>query len=54
MQLLFEEADQAVGLWMPEPGMEVSEPIVLPARETIVVLEGMVRIEVEGGPTLDL
>ena len=26
----------------------------LPARETIVVLAGSVRIEVEDGPTLDL
>jgi uncharacterized cupin superfamily protein len=29
-------------------------PWTLPARETIVVVEGAVRIEIEGGPTLDL
>ncbi len=28
--------------------------LVLPARETIVVLEGSVQIEIENGPTLDL
>jgi uncharacterized cupin superfamily protein len=29
-------------------------PWTLPIRETIVVLEGAARIEIEGGPTLDL
>ncbi len=30
------------------------ESWVLPERETIVVLEGAARIEIEGGPTLEL
>jgi uncharacterized cupin superfamily protein len=30
------------------------EPWTLPVRETVVVLEGAARIEIEGGPTLDL
>jgi hypothetical protein len=54
VQFLFEEGDRAAGLWRPAPGMTLSEPIVLPARETIVVLQGSARIEIEGGPTLDL
>jgi uncharacterized cupin superfamily protein len=54
MQLLFEEGDQAAGLWKPAPGQRIAEGLVLPARETIVVLEGTVRIEIEGGPALDL
>src|SRR5262245_43189310 len=54
VQVLFEEGDQAGGLWKPAPGMTVSEPIVLPSRETIVVLEGSARIEIEGGPTLEV
>lgn len=29
-------------------------PWTLPVRETVVVLEGAARIEIEGGPTLDL
>jgi uncharacterized cupin superfamily protein len=34
-----------------------SDPVVkwtLPGRETLLVLEGAARIEIEGGPTLDL
>jgi uncharacterized cupin superfamily protein len=35
---------------------DLSGPIVwtLPARETLLVLEGRARIDVEGGPTLEL
>jgi uncharacterized cupin superfamily protein len=29
-------------------------PWTLPARETILILEGAARIEIEGGPTLEL
>jgi len=53
--MLFEDGGAMGGLWKPDPA--VSGPyanLVLPARETIVVLEGSVRIEVESGPTLDL
>ena len=31
-----------------------SEPWTLPEREVLLVLEGAARIEIEGGPTLDL
>ena len=34
-----------------------SDPVVkwtLPGRETVLVLEGAARIEIDGGPTLDL
>lgn len=30
------------------------EPLTLPERETILVLEGAARIEIAGGPTLEL
>ncbi|HEY7195616.1 MAG TPA: cupin domain-containing protein [Gaiellaceae bacterium] len=43
------------GLWRPDP--DTTGPyadLELPARETIVVLEGSVKVEIEGGPTLDL
>jgi uncharacterized cupin superfamily protein len=30
------------------------EPWTLPERETILILEGKARIEIEGGPTLEL
>jgi uncharacterized cupin superfamily protein len=53
MQILFEEGDAAVGLWKPGDQDSV-EGNVLPARETVVVLQGTVRIEIEDGPTLDL
>jgi uncharacterized protein len=52
---LFEEGEAMAGLWKPDPGpSRVYAGHVLPARETIVVLSGSVRIEIEGGPTLDL
>ncbi len=53
---LFEDGEAATaGLW--KPGSDVGDwPKTgeLPARETIVVLSGSVRIEIEGGPKLDL
>jgi ethanolamine utilization protein EutQ (cupin superfamily) len=33
---------------------EPSGPWTPPVRETIVILEGAVRIDIDGGPTLDL
>ncbi len=53
--MLFADGGAMAGLWKPDP--EVSGAyagLVLPARETIVVLEGSVQIEIENGPTLDL
>ena len=54
--MLFEEGDAKVGLWRAEPGMREgpSDPIELPARETVVVLEGTVTFGVVGGRTLEL
>ena len=43
------------GLWRSVPGV-TPEPVrwTLPVREVILVLEGTARIEIEGGPTLEL
>ena len=52
---LFEDGAAMAGLW--KPGTDVGDwpkSGELPARETIVVLEDSVRIEIEDGPTLDL
>ena len=55
VHMLFEDGDAAAGLWKPDPeNLDGYTGLVLPARETIVVLAGSVRIEVENGPTLDL
>ena len=55
VQTLFDEGSTAGGLWKPGPetGPEVAG-LELPARETVVVLQGTVRIEIRGGPTLEL
>lgn len=53
--MLFEDGEAMAGLWKPDPAASGAyEGLVLPARETIVVLAGSVRIEIENGPTLDL
>ena len=55
VHMLFEDDVAMAGLWKPDPEVSGSYPgLVLPARETIVVLAGSVRIEIEDGPTLDL
>ena len=43
------------GLWRSVPGV-TPEPVrwTLPGREVILVLAGTARIEIEGGPTLEL
>jgi uncharacterized cupin superfamily protein len=53
VQILFEDGDSAGGLWQPGDHYSTAEN-VLPARETIVVLQGTVRIEIDDGPTLEL
>ena len=53
MQVLFEEGETAGGLWKPGEQTTV-EGNRLPAGETVVVLQGTVRIEIEDGPTLEL
>jgi uncharacterized cupin superfamily protein len=55
--MLFDESDVSkVGLWRADEGEPrgPSDPVVLPARETIVVLEGAVRVGVDGTTDLDL
>jgi uncharacterized cupin superfamily protein len=53
--MLFEDGAAMAGLWKPDPTVSGAYAgLVLPARETIVVLAGSVQIEVEDGPTLDL
>ncbi|HUK94561.1 MAG TPA: cupin domain-containing protein [Gaiellaceae bacterium] len=53
--VMFEDGEAAAGLWKPDPDPAVDYAgLELPARETVVVLKGSVRIEVEDGPTLDL
>jgi uncharacterized cupin superfamily protein len=53
--VLFEDGEAMAGLWKPDPDPSGGYAgHVLPARETIVVLAGSVRIEIENGPTLDL
>jgi len=53
--MLFEDGIAMAGLWKPDPAVRGAyESPVLPARETIVVLAGSARLEVENGPTLDL
>jgi uncharacterized cupin superfamily protein len=53
VQLHYEDGDTAAGLWQPGDDFATAENL-LPARETIVVLQGTVRIEIHGGPTLEL
>ena len=53
--MLFEDGETMAGIW--KPGSDIGswpKTEELHARETIVVLKGSVRIEIEGGPTLDL
>jgi uncharacterized cupin superfamily protein len=54
VHVLFEDGETAGGLWKLEPDSRGTEGHELPARETIVVLKGTVRIEIRGGPTLEL
>jgi uncharacterized cupin superfamily protein len=54
VQVLFEDGATAGGLWAAGPDPHVAKDHVLPARETIVILEGTVRIEIQDGPTLEL
>ncbi len=54
VHMLFEDGATMGGLWKNDPDAGTAEGHELPARETIVVLQGSVRIEIRGGPTLDL
>lgn len=55
--MLFDESDTSkVGLWRADdgPARGPSDPVVLPARETLLVLEGSVHIGIDDGNELDL
>ncbi len=53
--MLFEDGTAMAGLWKRGSDTTIDgKRHELPARETIIVLTGSVRIEIEGGPTLDL
>lgn len=51
---LFDDGEAMAGLWKPHPDRSSYPGHVIPARETIVVVSGTVRIEIEDGPTLEL
>ena len=53
LQVLVDQPDSHVGMsrYLADPGPVSWTPSV---RETLLVLEGSVRIDIEGGPSLDL
>ena len=55
VQVLCSEGGLQAGLWRSVPGV-TPDPVrwTLPSREVVLVLGGSARIEIEGGPTLDL
>ena len=53
--MLFEDGNAMAGMWKPGPDVgQWPKSETLPARETIVVRAGSVRIQIQDGPTLDL
>lgn len=53
--ILFEDGGSIGGLWKAEPdGARGPVEVELPARETLLVLAGDVRVGVEGSPELEL
>jgi uncharacterized cupin superfamily protein len=54
VHVLVEDGAAMAGLWKPDSTPSTYAGLVLPARETIIVLSGTIRIEIENGPTLDL
>jgi uncharacterized cupin superfamily protein len=53
MHVLVEEETAYVGMSRFRHTTDV-EPYGLPERETVLILEGSARIEIHGGPTLEL
>jgi uncharacterized cupin superfamily protein len=55
VHILCAEAGFQAGLWRPVAGV-TPDPVTwtVSAREAILVLEGRGRVEIDGGPTLDL
>jgi uncharacterized cupin superfamily protein len=54
VHVLVEDGAAMAGLWKPDPTPSTYAGLVLPARETIIVLSGTITIEIEDGPTLEL
>ena len=55
VHVLREDDAVQAGIWSAPPGDEpATEAFEFPHHETIYVLTGTVRIEIEGGPTLEL
>jgi len=53
--ILFEEDASTVGLWRSDPTNPPRDvEVEIPARETVVVLEGTVRVGIDGMSTLEL
>lgn len=53
--ILFQEGVSTAGLWRSDPSSpNRSVEVEIPARETIVVLEGSVRVGIDGTSALDL
>ena len=53
MHVLVEEATAYVGMSRFRDRSDL-QPYSLPERETVLILEGSARIEIQGGPTLEL
>ena len=45
--ILFEEGETVAGLWRTGDGVVTTSPVTIPARETILVLAGSVRVRVD-------
>jgi len=55
VHILFEEGLSTVGLWRSDPDHPpLPGEVEIPARETIVVLEGSVRVGIDGTSSLQL
>ena len=53
--ILFDDGRSTVGLWRSDPASAPrSVEVEIPARETIVVLEGTVRVGIDGTRALDM
>ena len=55
VHMLFDDHGAMAGIWKPEAGLKREYRLgEAPARETVVVLSGSARIDIQDGPTLDL
>ena len=52
--ILVQDGSTIVGLWKSEPGVPAEVPSVeLPARETLLILQGSVRIGIDGDEPIE-